>query len=234
MANKPTPPPYIYDKQWLKSREDTFNTYLPQLQKLAKEQGEELPDTEALHQQCQQFLSTVPVDSDILVFASGSLLWNPLLRFSGQYRATLKGFHRRFCLKLTLLRGSVEKPGLMMALDEGGQCEGIAYRIPSAWIKEEMQWLWLRECSRDSYQAVWVTPEIEASPGLPCLAFIANTNSPYYLSSLSIQETCRAIKQASGTLGSNIDYFKNTLHHLRAMNVYDQELEAIERELQIK
>src|SRR3954468_19549479 len=64
------------------------------------------------------------------VFAYGSLIWNPEFVPVEQRPATAPGWHRSFCLKLTRWRGTRELPALMLALDRGGSCVGIAYRLP--------------------------------------------------------------------------------------------------------
>ena len=65
------------------------------------------------------------------VFAYGSLIWNPEFEFIDQRRATATGWRRSFCLKLTRWRGTREFPALMLALDRGGSCKGIVYRLPA-------------------------------------------------------------------------------------------------------
>ena len=41
-----------------------------------------------------------------------------------------EGWHRCFCLHLEGYRGTPEQPGLMLALDQGGRCEGVLQRLP--------------------------------------------------------------------------------------------------------
>lgn len=66
------------------------------------------------------------------VFGYGSLIWRPEFAYSERRVGTVHGYHRRFCLLQRRFRGSVEKPGLVLALDVGGACEGVAFRLTGA------------------------------------------------------------------------------------------------------
>lgn len=65
------------------------------------------------------------------LFAYGSLIWNPEIPHVAEADATARGWHRAFCLRQTRFRGTPECPGLMMALDRGGQCRGVLYTLPA-------------------------------------------------------------------------------------------------------
>src|SRR5262249_60894331 len=84
------------------------------------------------------------LNDDLWVFAYGSLMWDPALHIVEIRRATLQGFHRRFCLKAEIGRGSKESPALMAALDVGGECQGLAYRNPAEAVNRETEFLWVR------------------------------------------------------------------------------------------
>jgi cation transport protein ChaC len=77
--------------------------------------------------------------SDLWLFAYGSLMWDPAVRFDAVRSATLKGFHRRFCLQIRIGRATIENPGLMAGMDEGGECHGLAFRIPAAAVDHETE-----------------------------------------------------------------------------------------------
>ena len=217
----------------LKNREERFNRYIPAIRKMAKEHGEPFSSWEDVETQRTDFLSSLPKQSDLLVFAYGSLMWNPMLRYSEQYPAHLNGFRRHFCLDMIFFRGSTETPGLMMALDHGGECQGLCYRIPAQWVEEETRMLWRREMCLDGYHTEWINPDISGlSESLPCLTFVINPENNRYLNSLTKEESALRIQQAKGAFGTNIEYFDNTLQHLREMNIHDQELEQLDQLIQ--
>src|SRR5690349_17047992 len=67
--------------------------------------------------------------TDIWLFGYGSLMWNPGFPYRAAEPALLKGYHRRFCVYSHRYRGTPEQPGLVLGLDRGGSCRGIAFRI---------------------------------------------------------------------------------------------------------
>ncbi len=85
-----------------------------------------------------------PAGTDCWVFAYGSLIWNPLFEHDAREVAVIHGFHRAFCLWSRMGRGTPERPGLMLGLDRGGRCHGVALRIPAARVCDELTLLWRR------------------------------------------------------------------------------------------
>lgn len=63
----------------------------------------------------------------------------------------LQGWHRAFCMRLTAGRGTLHQPGRMLALKEGGQTTGLAFRLPESKLREELELLWKREMITDCY-----------------------------------------------------------------------------------
>ncbi|MGI9277478.1 MAG: gamma-glutamylcyclotransferase [Endozoicomonas sp.] len=224
----------LHDKQWLEERENHFKSYIPDIRAKARTHGKKVTDWGTINEQRQSFLNALPEGSDLCVFAYGSLMWNPMLRFSHQFEATLKGYQRRFCLNITFYRASREHPGLMMALDTGGHCQGLCYRIPAEFVEEETHVLWMRECPLSGYLPQWVVPETTTAPLIPTMTFVINRDSGRYQNNLSRAQTAARINTGRGSFGTNREYFDNTLEHLRGMNIFDQELEELQRILQEK
>ena len=69
---------------------------------------------------------------DIWVFAYGSLLWNPGFSYVDSNAALLRGYHRSLCIYSHRYRGTPNLPGLVVGLDNGGSCRGVAYKVPAA------------------------------------------------------------------------------------------------------
>ena len=222
----------LMTEQELTLRDQHFSNYLPAIREIARNEGDEVQSWEAIEHGRKEFLKTLPEQSDLLIFAYGSLMWNPMLHFSEQYHALLNGFHRHFCLDMPFFRGSPDLPGLMMALDIGGHCQGLCFRIPAKVIERETRILWKRECCLDGYHPEWVKPKIEGlDEQIPCMTFVINSDAPRYLNNLDLKTTAGKIQAAKGPFGNNREYFDNTLQHLRELNILDPQLENIQQEL---
>lgn len=164
---------------------------------------------------------------DIWLFAYGSLMWNPAFHFAGRAPALLRGWHRRFCLWLTAGRGSAETPGLMLALDRGGSCHGIAYRV-AAPARDELLLVWRREMFGDAYRARWVRL-VMPEGSTRGITFVVNPRYHRYAGALSDETVAARLASASGPLGSCADYLRETLESLRAFGLRDRGLERMER-----
>jgi cation transport protein ChaC len=163
---------------------------------------------------------------DVWVFAYGSLMWNPALNYVESSRADLRGWCRRFCIRTYAGRGAPETPGLMMALDRGGACRGIAFRIAAADVAEELALLWQREMLGGSYRARWVRSEIHGAP-VTALTFVVNRQSGRYACGLSPARTAEMIAAGKGTLGTCSVYFETTFATLNALGIEDAGLKRI-------
>ncbi len=167
---------------------------------------------------------------DLYIFGYGSLIWNPAMHFISQSVATVHGWHRRFCLKMYTGRGTQAQPGLMLALDHGGSCRGVAFRIAAAQVREELGVLWQREMYGGSYNARWVRA-VTAAGEIKALTFVVNRKHPRYLPELSVTQTAEMIRAGCGDLGTCQEYLSNTVAHLAELGLRDAGLERIVRAL---
>lgn len=164
--------------------------------------------------------------SDLYVFGYGSLMWNPALEYTQALKAYIHGWRRSFCLRLFVGRGSLQQPGLMMGLDRGGGCHGIAFRIPAAKVHEELRLLWQREMGWGSYEARWVDARAEGR-ALRVLTFVVPRHQERYAGALSDEEVAQFIATGRGTLGTCRTYFESTLRMLEKIGVKDAGMERI-------
>ena len=145
-------------------------------------------------------------DGDIWVFAYGSLMWNPLLRFVARHNAVLGGWHRSFCLQAVAGRGSAASPGRMLALETGGQVNGVALRISEAMAPRELGLLWVREMAAGTYHPRWEQVVLQDGRQVTALVFVVNRQHALYASDASVGVVARLITLAAGSLGSNAEY----------------------------
>ncbi|MTH99586.1 gamma-glutamylcyclotransferase [Roseibium sp. RKSG952] len=185
-----------------------------------------LPDRE-IEASLEAALAKRPGRGDVWVFGYGSLMWNPAFEYAETRRAVLVGWHRSFCLT-SFVRGTPKKPGLMLGLDEGGQCEGIAFRIPEEQLQEELRILWVREMLTGVYQAHW--PSVQADgTDLPALAFVVNRGDDRYWKPQDEGAVADRLAFAAGPLGSCWDYLRNTRASLERMGISDPGLDRLHK-----
>ncbi len=163
---------------------------------------------------------------DLWVFAYGSLMWDPAFYFEELRCATVRGLRRSFCLRIELGRGAPGSPALMVALDTGGECHGLAFRIARERIETESDMLFRREMITSGYRADFVdvaTPEgtVEA------LAFVADTGSDKYVGELDADEAAAIVATGSGVLGTNLEYLEELAGRLEDLNVPDPDFFAL-------
>jgi len=170
------------------------------------------------------------------VFAYGSLIWKPAFAFIAQERVTAKGWHRSFCLRIARWRGTAELPGLMMTLDRGGQCVGVAYRLPDDDIKGQLGLLVRREVSfkPPTNAPRWI--KVTTGDGhRQALAFTANRQGRNYAPGLSPEKIAWTLAHAAGHWGTGAEYLYQTVAHLDSFGIRDRNLwrlqELVAREI---
>ena len=174
----------------------------------------------------QEMLRRHDPTQDVWLFAYGSLMWNPAMRFVEARTGLLHGWHRRYCLWVLVARGTPENPGLMLALDNGGACRGMVMRIKSSKVKSELPLVWEREMITDAYRPRWVDVTTPSGP-VRAITFVINRHHPRYTGSLSDAQVAVHIASARGVLGTCAEYFKKTRSKLRSMGLRDAGLERI-------
>lgn len=179
----------------------------------------------------ERILAEHPRNADIWLFTYGSLMWNPAVRVLDTRIGEVRGWHRRFCLWMHLARGSPENPGLMLALERGGMCRGLALRISGRLARSELALVWHREMLTGAYHARWVNVATRAGP-VRAVTFVVNRQHSRYTGRLSDASAALHIASASGVLGSCADYFHETRKRLRSLGLHDAGLERIAAHLE--
>jgi len=165
-------------------------------------------------------------NGDVWVFAYGSLIWNPSIHTVERRTADVRGFHRRFCLWTHLGRGTLECPGLMLALERGGSCRGVVYRIAEAQVQEELTLLWRREMVTGAYRPRWVNTATPEGPAR-AIAFTMNGQHHRYAGRLPESQVAAVLARAEGPLGRCCSYLFSTVQHLHDLGIRDRHLERL-------
>jgi glutathione-specific gamma-glutamylcyclotransferase len=166
------------------------------------------------------FQAAVAPGADAWVFAYGSLMWNPAIHVVESRPGVVYGYNRSFCLTMMMGRGSPETPGLMLALDRGGCCRGVAHRIAAAEVESELAILWRREMLGGAYRPRWLEVRTATGP-LRAIAFVANRAHPRYCGKLGRDAVARRIAAAAGMLGTNRHYLFRLAEHLDSLGIAD-------------
>jgi cation transport protein ChaC len=166
---------------------------------------------------------------ELWVFAYGSLIWNPEFKFEESRPAEAKGWHRSFCLTLTRWRGTREYPALMMALDRGGSCKGVAYRLPAGDHAAQLDLLMKREIDANPPTNIgrWISVQTSQGP-VRALAFVADRSGPAYAGKMDVVQVARILAHAAGHWGSSAQYLYRTVSMLESLGIRDRNLWALQ------
>jgi cation transport protein ChaC len=175
-------------------------------------------------------LAKKPKGAGWWVFGYGSLLWNPLFPIAEARAAIVHGLHRRFCLRSLASRGTPDQPGLVLALEPGGACQGVVYRLPSPLALDELHLLWRREMVVGAYHPRWIQVQ-SGDRRITALTFVVRRDHVQY-ARLSHEEETAVIAEACGAFGSSCDYLMRTRAALASHGIVDRYLEQLARDVQ--
>lgn len=165
------------------------------------------------------------------VFAYGSLIWNPDFDYRRAILARLYGYHRAFCIRSTRYRGTPERPGVVLGLDRGGVCVGLAYELDPTSRADSLGRLFSREVpdwAERVYRPTEVRIQLAHGERVQALAFVAERKSRWY-HRLSEAELLDTLRHSVGQRGPNRDYAINTWQALAQHQVHDAQLERLAR-----
>lgn len=165
---------------------------------------------------------------DLWVFGYGSLLWDPGFPVAESRVARLRGWHRSFCMSSIHHRGTVEQPGLVLALDAAGDahCDGLAFRVAAAHAAETMAYLRARELISSAYVETVLSVDFhDGGRQDDVVTYVIDRAHDQYRGALSLEEQARIIARATGGRGPNDEYLYNTAAHLAALGLADADLD---------
>jgi cation transport protein ChaC len=174
-----------------------------------------------------------PANEDLWVFGYGSLMWRPNFPYLERVPARLIGLHRALCVYSFVHRGTPEKPGLVLGLDRGGACRGIAYRVAGADRGATIAYLREREQVTSVYLEALRRITLAASPrrDVTALVFLVDRSHPQYAGRLNVEHQVHLVRQGHGRSGANLDYVLSTIAEIEAQGCRDCKLHAIAEQL---
>ncbi len=166
---------------------------------------------------------------DLWIFGYGSLMWRPGFDYEEVVPARIEGWRRGFFIYSTHHRGTHARPGLVLALDRGGACMGLAFRVAAGRTAETLAYLRAREQVNGVYREQQLPARIEdgSARRIDVIAYVAERHHPSYAGRLPLATQVRLIRAAAGVSGPNLDYLFNTLRQLEALGLREQELSRL-------
>lgn len=168
---------------------------------------------------------------DFWVFGYGSLMWNPGFVPVSRSRAVVHGLHRALCVHSWVHRGTPDNPGLVLGLDRGGSCRGMAFEVPGDRHEEVLGYLRERELVTNVYFEARRPVRLESGRKIEALVYVVDRAHSQYAGRMSDAEIARIVSRSAGRSGHNLDYVLNTVRHLREEGIHDPHLEAVARSL---
>jgi cation transport protein ChaC len=165
-------------------------------------------------------------ENDLWVFGYGSLMWNPEFPVAEKQLAQLDGFSRSFCMWSIHHRGSVENPGLVLALDvdHSASCRGIAFRIPQDVAEEALEKLRERELISSAYYEKICPVLLTDGRTVNAVCYIVDRNHVQYSGHLDLEMQAQTIAESIGGRGPNSDYLNNTAAHMVEIGIDDHDM----------
>jgi cation transport protein ChaC len=164
-------------------------------------------------------------EHDLWVFGYGSLMWRPGFLFTERLPATMRGLHRALCIRSFVHRGTPEKPGLVLGLDWGGSCRGVAFRVEASRREETIRYLREREQVTSVYVELYHAVRLADGRDVTALAYRVDRRHPQYCGRLPHDELLAAVSGSIGVSGPNPDYVLATHDHLVELGIHDTTLD---------
>ena len=170
---------------------------------------------------------------DLWVFGYGSLIWRPGFEFVEKAPARLIGAHRALCVFSHVHRGTPERPGLVLGLDFGGACRGVAYRVTGKQRRDTVAYLRAREQVTSVYRETLrsVTLLTEPQRRVDALVYMIDRGHVQYAGRLDLATQLHLVRQGHGQSGPNREYVLSTVHALEALGLYDRDLHLLAERL---
>jgi cation transport protein ChaC len=164
---------------------------------------------------------------DFWVFGYGSLMWNPGFTFVERQQGRLHGYRRSLCIWSSVYRGTEENPGLVLGLDRGGSCHGVAFKVRGTDREAVIDYLRQRELVTNVYKERVLSVSLTNGRRVNAVTYVADPLHDQYAGRLDVVEAARIVLGATGQSGPNEDYVVNTIEHLQQMGIRDALLENI-------
>jgi glutathione-specific gamma-glutamylcyclotransferase len=172
-------------------------------------------------------------DGALWVFGYGSLMWRPGFSYARRSKALLRGWRRSLCVYSHVYRGSPERPGLVLGLDRGGACPGVAFEVDAALRETTIRYLRERELATAVYLERVTPVTLESGDRVLALTYVADRLHDQYAGRLDREAMLEYVRAGKGKSGDNVEYILETNDHLLALGVRDRDLEWLSAKLRV-
>ena len=171
--------------------------------------------------------------NNIWIFAYGSLMWNPAFEYERRCKAELHGLNRALCVTSIHHRGTPQRPGLVLGLDTGGKCTGIAYEVHGEKADKTIKYLRAREQVTRVYREITrpITLLDDERREVRSLIYAIDRDHAQYAGRLPFERQVQMVMGGVGKSGNNIDYVVSTAEHLAEIGIVDREMERLAHRL---
>jgi len=170
-------------------------------------------------------------DGGLWVFGYGSLMWRPGFAYARRCKALLRGWRRSLCVYSHVHRGSRDQPGLVLGLDRGGACQGVAFEVDAALREPTIRYLREREQVTSVYLERVAPVTLEGGDRVLALTYVADRLHDQYAGRLDRKAMLEHVRAGQGQFGRNTEYVLETYDHLREIGVRDGDLEWLSAKL---
>ncbi|MGH6717686.1 MAG: gamma-glutamylcyclotransferase [Alphaproteobacteria bacterium] len=176
------------------------------------------------------------VTRDIWVFGYGSLMWRPNFDYLERRPALLRGYHRAFCVYSHHYRGTPDRPGLVLGLEGGGSCRGVAFRVAAARAGQVLAYLDAREIPHEVYRRRLVPVDVHGGRSRRVMAhtYVVRRDHVQYAGRLPTARAVDLFLHGVGRSGPAHEYLANTVEHLEAMGFRDARLHELYARVQAR
>ena len=165
---------------------------------------------------------------DMWVFGYGSLMWRPGFAWRERCQGVVHGFHRALCIYSHIWRGTRDRPGLVLGLDNGGACRGVAYRVAAGNARAVADRLIRREMVTRVYTPRWVAVRLDDGRRVRAHTYTAAHNHTQYAGKLAPAAAAELVRHGVGRGGANVDYLASTIAHLDELGIADGPLHRLQ------
>ncbi|HUZ66786.1 MAG TPA: gamma-glutamylcyclotransferase [Beijerinckiaceae bacterium] len=167
------------------------------------------------------------------VFGYGSLMWRPGFDFVERRLGLVRGYHRSLCIYSHVHRGTPQLPGLVLGLDRGGSCRGVAFRVEDEAAAAVLAYLRERELVTHVYRERELGVRLDDGRSLRATAYVVDTRHPQYAGRLDRPQLLALVQQGLGHSGWNSDYVRSTHRHLEELGLLDPTLKWLSDQLEM-